>query len=72
MDRKLITIESSKGYKTFSYNTENGRLDFYSHGLISGSYDGKAGSASSLSDAVELAKALAGGSNQKVEIKNDD
>lgn len=72
MNRKLITIKSSNGYKSFSYDTESGRLDYYSHGWISGSYDGKAGSATSLSDAVDLAKALSGGSSQEVEIKNDD
>ncbi len=70
MSRKMISIKSSKGYNYYIYDPQGGRMDKYKFGVFSGSFDGKVGTASSLSDAIELARALAGGSNQEVEIED--
>lgn len=72
MSSKQIYIKSNREQKYFIFDSKNGRIDNFSYGFLGGSFSGKAGSASSLSDAVELCKALTDGSNHVVEISDYD
>jgi hypothetical protein len=72
MSRKQLSVKSNREHKYFVFDSSDGRLDNFSYGFLGGSFSGKAGSASSLSDAIELSKALTSGSNHEVEISDYD
>lgn len=71
MSKKRIRVKSSNGYKYYIYNQSDKTLYNYDAGIFGG-YNGKAGSGSSLSDAIDLAKALTGGANHEIEITDFD
>ncbi len=70
MSRKIITVASSEGKSHFVW-TATGDVHDYEYRYFSGSTGRLRGSARSLSDAIEICKAMTSGSGKEISITDE-